>query len=304
LLDEKNEWERFGENRQDTRFGWIEGQWMLKKNGRYYLIYAAAGTEYSGYCMAAYYSDEGPLQGFRLQKNNPITESRSGLIRGAGHGCIVDGPNDTLWAFYTISLAYSHIFERRIGMDLIAINADGELYAPHGITCVPQFGPGVKANPVSDNNTNLLPLTTRQRAMAHVSSYESGHEGFFALDDSMLTFWQPSKDDLTPTLTVNLQAPYRVEASRLILREIGLDYDEGITPGPIGYTVEGCPDNGKGEWIMLLDCRGSGEDRNCDYRTFASNVCESVRLKIHRVPEGIVPGIIDFTVFGQREQMH
>lgn len=49
-----HEWERFGENRQDTLSGWIEGQWMLKKNGRYYLIYATSGTEYSSYCMAAY----------------------------------------------------------------------------------------------------------------------------------------------------------------------------------------------------------------------------------------------------------
>ena len=297
-----NFWERFGEHRQDTLSGWLEGPWMIKKNGRYYLIYATSGTQYSTYCMAAYYSDEGPLSGFKLQKNNPITESRTGLIRGAGHGCVSEGPNDTLWAFYTISLGYLHLYERRIGMDLIAINEDGELYAPHGITTTPQFGPGVKADPVSDNSAGVLPLTARQRAMCRATSHAPGHEGFYALDDSMLTFWQPDASDPLPSLTVNLQAPYRTEAVRILFREIGLDYENGNLPGPMRYTVEGCIDNDKDEWVMLLDCRNNTEDKNCDYNTFEPVTCESVRLTIHGAPKGITPGIIDFTVFGLRDE--
>ncbi|MBQ7822363.1 MAG: family 43 glycosylhydrolase [Clostridia bacterium] len=302
MFDGRNEWERFGENRQDTLSGWIEGQWMLKKNGRYYLIYASSGTEYSSYCMAAYYSDEGPLQGFCLQKNNPVIESRHGLIRGAGHGCIVEGPKDTLWAFYTISLAYAHLYERRIGMDLIAINDDGELYAPHGVTCTPQFGPGVKDDPVTDNGTGLLPLISRQRAMSRATSHAPGHEGFFALDDSMLTFWQPSKDDPCPSLTVNLQAPYRVEASRLLFREIGMDYQSGRYPGPISYTVEGRVDDCNDKWVTLIDRRENTEDRNCDYHTFPPVTCDSVRLTLHGAPNGIIPGVMDFSVFGLRDE--
>lgn len=301
-FDGRNEWERFGENRQDTLSGWIEGQWMLKKNNRYYLIYASSGTEYSSYCMAAYYSDEGPLSGFRLQKNNPIIESRTGLIRGAGHGCVTEGPKNTLWTFYTISLAYTHLYERRIGMDLIAVNEDGELYAPHGATSVPQFGPGVKADPVSCNSANVLPLTTRQRAMCRASSHAPGHEGFFALDDSMLTFWQPDACDTRPTLTVNLQAPYIAEAVRLLSREVGLNYESGQIPGPIRYTVEGCPDNSRDEWVMLLDRRNNTEDKNCDYNTFAPVSVESVKLTVYGAPKGITPGIMDFSVFGRRDE--
>ena len=297
-----HEWERFGENRQDTLSGWIEGQWMLKKNGRYYLIYATSGTEYSSYCMAAYYSDKGPLEGFKVQKNNPITESRTGLIRGAGHGCVVEGPGDTLWAFYTISLGYAHLYERRIGMDLIAIDENGELYAPHGVTTTPQFGPGVSPDPVKNNSPGLLPLTTRQRAMCRATSHTEGHEGFFALDDSMLTFWQPKKSDLHPSLTVNLQAPYRVEAARLILREIGLDYASGKTPGPVKYTIEGLQKSDSDEWIMLLDRRDNQLDKNCDYNTFPPVTCECVRLTIYGAPDGIGVGVIDFTAFGKRDE--
>ena len=301
-FDGRNRWERFGENRQDTLSGWIEGQWMLKRNGRYYLIYASSGTEYSSYCLAAYVSDEGPLTGFCPQKNNPILESRSGLIRGSGHGCVTEGPNGTMWAFYTISLAYAHMYERRIGMDLIAVNADGELYAPHGVTTVPQLGPGVSRDPVSRNDAGILPLTARQRAKSFATSHVPGHEGFFALDDSLLTFWQPAEDDPRPSLTVNLQAPYRTEAARILFREIGLDYRTGILPGPFRYTVEGRPDNEKEEWILLIDCRENSEDRNCDYRVFPPVTCESVRLTLFGAPKGITPGIMDFTVFGRRDE--
>ena len=97
-FDRRNVWERFGEHNQDTLCGWVEGQWMFKRNGRYYLIYASSGTEYTNYCMAAYYSDKGPLGGFVLQKNNPVTISRSKLISGAGHGCVTEEPDGTIWA--------------------------------------------------------------------------------------------------------------------------------------------------------------------------------------------------------------
>ena len=187
-------------------------------------------------------------------------------------------------------------------MDLIAINEDGELYAPHGITTTPQFGPGVKKDPVSDNSAGVLPLTARQRAMCRATSHAPGHEGFFALDDSMLTFWQPDDHDPLPSLTVNLQAPYRAEAVRILFREVGLDYENGNLPGPMRYTVEGCIDNDKDEWVMLLDCRNNAEDKNCDYNTFEPVTCESVRLTIHGAPKGITPGIIDFTVFGLRDE--
>ncbi len=298
-----NEWERYGEHRQNTLTGWIEGQWMYKKNGRYYLIYAASGTEYSAYVMAAYYSDEGPLSGFVLQKNNPITEQRYGLNRGAGHGCVTEGPNGTLWAFYTISMAYTHMYERRIGMDLLAINEDGEIYAPHGITDTPQFAPGYMPDPVKENSAGLYPLTCRQRGMARASSYVYGHEAFHALDENMQTFWEPKPEDASPALEVKLQAPYLVSAMRVMWRDIGLDYAGGVLPGPYRYVVEGCPDFDQPDtWITLVDRSHNEEELNVDYKTFDAVSVEKVRLKVLSAPKGMKVGVIDFTVFGIRDE--
>ncbi len=302
-FDGNNEWERFGEHRQDTLTGWLEGQWMYKKNGRYYLIYAAAGTQYSAYCMAAYYSDEGPLSGFKLQKHNPITQHRTGLCRGAGHGCVTEGPNGTLWAFYTISLGYTHIYERRIGMDLLAINRDGELYAPHGVTETPQFAPGVAADPVQCNSPGLYPLTCRQRGNVHATSSVPGHEPFYALDESMLTFWQPHEADRRPVLTVDLQAPYLASACRVMWKELGLNYEDGYTPAPYRYLVEGCPDIDRPDsWVTLCDCSANDQELNIDYRCFAPVSVERVRLTVLAWPAGMQPGVTDFTVFGVRDE--
>ena len=70
-----------------------------------------------------------------------------------------------------IAVACAHLYERLIGMDLLAINGEGELYAPHGVTDTPQYAPGVSSSPEVSNATGMLPLTERQRAMVRVSSH-------------------------------------------------------------------------------------------------------------------------------------
>ena len=42
----KHGWERFGENHTDIRFrgGYIEGAWLTKHNGKYYMQYARSGN--------------------------------------------------------------------------------------------------------------------------------------------------------------------------------------------------------------------------------------------------------------------
>jgi beta-xylosidase len=44
----KHGWERFGENHSDTVLGgYIEGPWLTKHNNKYYMQYAAPGTEFN-----------------------------------------------------------------------------------------------------------------------------------------------------------------------------------------------------------------------------------------------------------------
>ena len=50
LQDWRYGWQRFGEHMDNTFLDpFIEGSWMTKHNGKYYLQYGAPGTEFSGY---------------------------------------------------------------------------------------------------------------------------------------------------------------------------------------------------------------------------------------------------------------
>ena len=258
------------------------------------MIYAAPDTCDAAYCMAVYYSDEGALSGFCCQKRNPLTLNRCGIVAGAGHGCVEHGPNNTLWAFYTIATTYLHMYERRIGMDLVAVDENGELYCPHGVTDTPQYIPGVCRDPVNDVfEPGLYSLTGRKRPM--VSSSMPGRDGLYAIDESPLTYWEPELDDAEPTLTCNLSSSFYVAAVRIFWRENGLNYITRVLPGPIGYLLEGLTENG---WELLLDNRKPKEEKNIDYQVFPIKRCRQVRIKITDWPKGIHPGIIDFAVFG------
>jgi len=297
-FDPSVEWQRTGENNQNGRMGWVEGQWMHKIGERYYLLYSGCGTEYGGYANGIMYSDEGPLSGFRPQKNHaPFTEKRTGIMRGAGHGCLVDGPNGTLWTFYTCIFCYNYLFERRIGMDPVGIDADGELYCA-AVTDVPQYAPGVLEHPENGNQTGWLPLTFMQRPTA--SSCAEGRDALYAADDSVLTWWQPAAGDTEPCITFKLSGATRfeVKAVRLIWRDIGMETLDGVMPGAFRYVVEYAPEKDAERWEMLIDASENTEDLCIDYRETEPSKAYAVRLRILGCPEGITPGLVSLTAFG------
>lgn len=291
---EENVFERFGAYNQNETFGWIEGAHMLKHNGRYYLIYATPDTAAPNYALAFYYSDEGPLSGFVCQKKNPLTLSTTGIVKGAGHGCVEHGPGGSLWAFYTVIAPSTFVYERRIGMDPVAVDENGELYCPNGVTQTPQYAPTENTDIREGmNSTKDLSLTAWNRPKA--SSEKECREAFYASDESSITWWQPEADDKEPTLTYDLNATYKVRASRVWWKDIGLDYAKSIVPGPIKYVVEGFDGE---SWFALVDRRDLDEDRNIDYCDFDEKACTHVRIRVAEWPKGITPAIIDFTVFG------
>lgn len=292
-----NVWEKQGLHNQYTKYGWIEGPHLFKKNGRYYMIYAAPDTCDSSYCMAVYYSDESPLKGFMCQKNNPLTAHSTGIVTGAGHGSVVEGPNGTLWAFYTIACPFLHCYERRIGMDLVDIDENGELYCPFGVSDTPQFAPTIAKNSAEDGNSvGLYNLTGYVRPSA--SSYIYGREPLYATDESNLSFWQPKDDDENPYIECAFVGAFDVSSSRVFWRDIGLDYKNGFIPCPVRYVIEGFYDE---KWFTLLDKSDNAEEKNIDYSEFDTKKCTRVRLRI--LGHGnLKTGVIDFAVFGKTSE--
>ena len=288
-------WERMGDWNEDRSYSWIEGSWMYKRNGTYYLIYSAPGTQWSTYAMGAY-TGTSPLGPWTYMPGNPFLISRHGLIRGTGHGSVVDGPDGTAWVFYTCCVCRAGIFERRIGFDPIGFGEDGTIL-PVRVSETPSWAPGVLPHPERSNLTGLLPMT--QRKPCRASSSVPGRDPIYATDDSMITWWQPEREDPEPVLTVFLShtehAVFRVSAVRVIWTDVGLDIHHGVLPGPFGYAVDA--KNGE-DWVCVLDKSDNTADMLIDYQTFPPVLTDAVRIRITKKPAGIEPGLVSFTVFG------
>src|SRR5699024_43623 len=63
----------------------IEGAWMPRHGDRYYLQYAAPGTEYNTYADG-YATADSPLGPFTYSAHSPFSAKYGGFITGAGHG--------------------------------------------------------------------------------------------------------------------------------------------------------------------------------------------------------------------------
>lgn len=287
-------WEAAGNWNENLAQGWLEGAWMVKVRDRYYLTYAAAGTENRTYAMGCYIGDT-PLGPFTPQKRNPIFRSVAGLITGTAHGSIVAGPRDRLWAFYCIRADVAHAFERRIGFDLAAIDVHGELYVPEA-TSLPQRLPPAGASSTEGAPAGWVPLNDDTRTLVSSSAPNLG--GRFAVDHSITTWWQPAEADPAPVLTTSFDVTANVHAVRVIWRDIGLDTKAGVSPGPFRYRVEVETQNKT--WTTIIDRSASQEDLLIDYRECTPVIASRARLVILGSPHGITPGVVEFTVFGDK----
>ena len=278
-------WESVGNQNQNRHLGWMEGAWMVKHEGRYHLVYSSAGTQFRTYAMGCYVGDS-PLGPFKPQARNPIFRNTQGFITGTGHGSIVRGPGGRLWTFYCVLAAVAHGFERRIGMDPAAFDAEGNLYVPAATSTPQPISPDPDATP-------WVPLNDGEPTFG--SSTAPNTYGRFAADSSMTSWWLPAEDDARPVLTTSF--PYsEIRAVRVIWRDVGLDTPKGVKPGPFRYRVEA--ETGRDQWTTIIDRSESTEDFLIDYRECAPTHAGRARLVILGHPEGIRPAVAEFTVFG------
>jgi hypothetical protein len=142
LVEEEHGWERFGENNfhPTLKEGYMEGASMTKYNGKYYLQYAAPGTQFNVYADGVYVGDS-PLGPFSYMKNNPMSFKPGGFTNGAGHGITVKQTNNQYWHFATMALASNSHWERRLCMFPTYFDADGLMHSDTHYGDYPRFGP-------------------------------------------------------------------------------------------------------------------------------------------------------------------
>ena len=282
-FDGANEWEHYGEHHEHTGYGWDEGVSMFKHSGEYYLQYAADGTVFRNYCCAVSRSSASPLGPFTAPRL--MLRSPHGFVNGTGHGGMTAGPNGSVWQFYTCRIARMHQFERRIGMDRVVFDAEGNPTVP--VTSAPQS--------VSGGDLGLVAVTENKPATATSAQPFAG--AMMAVDGCTHTCWAPMADDPAPALTVDCKGVFGMCALRLVWAELDLDYGAGRTPEPVRYEVRFYDAAHAEVPGARLDCRGNTRDLNVDFRAFAPVQARYASIFIERKDARVRHGLTDFTLF-------
>ncbi|MBY0301478.1 MULTISPECIES: family 43 glycosylhydrolase [Sphingomonas] len=202
-------WERFG---QDHSGGlpdgtpikpFMEGAWVNKVGGRYYLQYGAPGTEYNVYATGVYVADR-PLGPFTYAPYNPVGYKPGGFVQGAGHGSTFQDAYGNWWNTGTPWIGYNWTFERRVGMWPAAFAADGQMSVSTRFGDFPHRMPD---GPVADPESLFTGwMLLSYRAAATASSTQADHPAADVTDENPRTFWLAGANRAGETLTLDLGA--------------------------------------------------------------------------------------------------
>ncbi len=259
LDGKKHGWERFGENHSDTVLGgYMEGPWMTKHNNKYYLQYAAPGTEFNVYGDGVYISDSA-LGPFTYMPNNPFSYKPGGFMNGAGHGSTVVGPYDQYWHFASMAVSVNVNWERRICMYPTWFDDDGLMHADTRFGDYPHAAPAVPGIAGEFKGWMLLSYNKPVKASSVLENFDAKNID----DENVKTFWIAQNNDDKQWIQIDLESPGKVFAIQVNYH----DYKSGLygkIPGLYHrYFIEGSMD-GK-SWITLVDRKNNFRDVPNDY---------------------------------------
>lgn len=209
LQPEEHGWERFGRDHRSSIKPFMEGAWMTKHNGKYYLQYGAPGTEYNVYANGAYVGDN-PLGPFTYAPYNPVSYKPGGFVTGAGHGNTFQDAHGNYWNTGTPWIAVNWNFERRIAMFPAGFDSDGQMFSNTRFGDLPHRLPEKKWSSKDELFTGWMLLSYRKPAMA------SSTLDTFAIsnitDENPRTFWVAKQNKEGEWITVDLQKEREVRA--------------------------------------------------------------------------------------------
>ena len=179
---------------------YIEGAWMTKHAGKYYLQYACPGAEFNVYADGVYVADA-PLGPFHLAENNPFSYKPGGFLPGAGHGSTMQDRRGQWWHTATMRISKNHVFERRVGIWPAGFDDVGNLYCNQRYGDWPYIIEDIEKDPWADPRWYLLSY----RAKVTSSGCEKGHEAALVVDENVQTWWKAKELDAEPWLCLDLE---------------------------------------------------------------------------------------------------
>ena len=214
---------------------YIEGAWMDKHCGKYYLQFASPGAQYNIYSDGVYVG-ESPLGPFRLAENNPYSYKPGGFLPGAGHGSTMQDAQGNWWHTSTMRISVNHDFERRVGLWPAGFDADGELYCNQRYGDWPMTLSGLRQD--AWRNPEWMLLSSKKSVTA--SSFVPGHEPDKACEENVRTWWRAAGSGRDEWLCLDLGKIYDIHAVQVNFAddEIRIPCPGEIRPGSQARYIE------------------------------------------------------------------
>ena len=297
LFPEDHGWERFGEYNDNVFLQpFIEGAWMTKHNGKYYMQYGAPGTEFSGYSDGVYVSND-PLDRFEYQSHNPFSYKPGGFARGAGHGATFEDNYGNYWHVSTIFISVKNNFERRLGIWPAGFDHEDIMYCNTAYgdypTLLPEFAQG------KDFSKGLFTgwMLLNYQKPVQVSSTLGGYHANFAVDEDIKTYWSASTGEKGEWFQTDLGNISTINAIQINYADQDVEF-KGKTLGKFHqYKIYGSIDGKK--WNVIVDKSNNQTDVPHDYIEFSTPVkARYVKMENIKMPTGKF-ALSGFRVFGQ-----
>ena len=282
---------------------WIEGPWMIKHNGKYYLQYAAIGLEFLTYSHGVYVGDN-PLGPFEYSPHNPLTFKTTGFAPGAGHGSTFHDKNGQLWTVCMIPAFYGGRGGGEIVLFPTAVDGEGVIHSNTAFGDYPQYYPGIRENSVDSNFTGWMLLSHKKYVEASSTLDGLGAEN--AVDENFMTHWCAETGDPGEYMTVDLGKECDVYAVQVNFdqHDASVQFGRGFMMGGgsnlsryQSYTVQ--VSNDKLNWSMLIDKSNNTMDLRHDYTELSEPVkARYIKLTNVFTHDGGKFAVKDLRVFG------
>ena len=281
-------WEVPGDHDEKTTgLSFIEGTWMSKRNGRYYLEFSAPGTQFKTYADGMLTADK-PMGPFTYDDYSPFAVKPAGFVTGAGHGSTFQAADGRWWHVGTMTISRRHIFERRLGLFPTRFTPTGEVLADTYLGDYPHRIGG-------DRGLTGWMLLSRRKPVT-VSSTLDGFPAANAVDEDVRTWWSAKSGGADEWFQVDLGAQKRIEAVQINFADQD-SQGRGISQDVYDYVLE-VSDDGR-TWRTVVDRSQTGRDAPHDYEVLPkAEHARFVRLRNVHSPDGGKFSLYDLRVFG------
>lgn len=294
--------ENGGDQNQNTSGDcWLEGAWMVKYEGRYYLNYAGPGTEFATYADGCYVADD-PMGPFTYCSSNPVTFKSSGYLVGAGHGATFQDLFGNWWKVDTVAISQHAAWERRIELIPLTYDKNGNQITDMVFVDYPTYVPALVENNFGDAAQPGWNLLSYGAAATASSTLNKTHAPEQAVDESIRTWWSAKTGNADEWYQIDLGSLCAVNAVQVNFADEGAKVNTGRdNTFCYNYTVEFSQDGEK--WYTLADHTGvtaekyEAKDTSHDYYELVS----AIGARYLRVTnKGAIPAGGKFALSGLR----